>query len=1480
MKRKFLLLVMMCLFGGLSSLLAQDVTVHIGSDGTSKLEKAPFNLYAINSVCQQIYTVDEFKKYATNGTIPDGKISKLTFFENGGQNLKCTKVKIYMKEITTSEKDSFSSSSDWYKNWDSVDLVFDSGDTKELEIKGGVLEITLDTPFVWNDKTKNILVYVDVNAKSSASAKSYFKAFPSLNSKKQTLYYSGNSTAGLDVNNWRNGSSPTNTKAQMAFTFSSGSSDESTAPTDPTAPALNLPGNGAANQIKPLIRFTIKENTTHYQIWMGTSENDMTEETEWIETNKDEEIDFHPSNLTYNPATKYYWKVIAKNVKDDKESNIVESSVYSFTTKAITAAPAKATYKTSNGITCTESYPNLEWEYDGTTFEYKVFVGTNEELKDDKDADGDYVKNNDIVQDWTDADLANGNSFQTSGLAVGTYYWRVDVRNDVDITTGDVYSFTIPGVENISNAEADPNGKKLSWTFAEGTSQYRVLLGTTDKENPEHPYTFLEYKTDWTDVTGEEGEYELPASLKAGTIYYWAVEVKNYVEQKIYFNEIEPSKPIYGEENAYGIKPIIGYTPAKYEHQVEVYSFVTSALAAAQNSSPKNKTIKEDNPTLTWKFNGDATYYKVFLGTNQDSLKAKTDWLQRETGEVDGIVSPKSTGSYQTSELELATKYYWRIDVKNDKGEEVQGTDIWWFGTTLPITTVEAVPSNIFPTLGVYGGTNINWDLVGAQSYNVYLDNLSDEKDAEIIKTTDRNVYSHAILDSDLKLQYNMEEGYNIYVEADFGELGKSMSEAVNVKVSGKSKFSGKVFSNDYYTPLANATVTMTLKTDEFGNEVDATKYTYTYNTNSNGDIFETQNQNGEITQVKEFQFHNGIYEVTVEAEYHEPYYTDEFLIEHDGENNNLSVKLTPDQTAIFGVKLFNITFNSVDVYLENNNWEEAQEGYYYVYLKNGEKTEDLGQKYFAAPNDMATSVYFTYSDWANLGKGNYQFGVAKKEGGKINWSAVQSINYDILDGAGEWTEAANWRDGKLPEENAEVCIIANVTIAKGKAVTVKNVNIKSGGSLTINGSLTANEVVNEAGNDALVIKDGGQLRQNNTNLKGKFVMTVTPPTSWDESNIDGWQFIASPVEGVEFSKFVPANDGQGDYDLYQYDGENNKWRNHKQEYGENEVGFEFGDKFVVGTAYLASLQYERDVMFSGILNAAQTHTFNVSHNAEKHAANFHLLGNPFTFAMDVKNLQASGLATGYAVLNTEGNDYVYLTEGQIPVGDGFFVMATESTAALSYSEPARGAAEETANINIVAKGAAGSNNVIINMAGDKEGFRKLEGFNKEIANIYVENKGNKYAIYNCESNANEVELTFVAKQMGSYSLSFDINGEFETVTLVDRMTGVETDMIAEGEYNFIATSNDMKNRFVVRLSNSMTATEEFLANFVYQSGEELIVNAEGTIQIIDMMGRVVYSAEHSNGSNRINVSEFNNAAYVVRVVNGNGVKSQKVVIY
>ena len=66
--------------------------------------------------------------------------------------------------------------------------------------------------------------------------------------------------------------------------------------------------------------------------------------------------------------------------------------------------------------------------------------------------------------------------------------------------------------------------------------------------------------------------------------------------------------------------------------------------------------------------------------------------------------------------------------------------------------------------------------------------------------------------------------------------------------------------------------------------------------------------------------------------------------------------------------------------------------------------------------------------------------------------------------------------------------------------------------------------------------------------------------------------------------------------------------------------------------------------------------------------------------------------------------------------------------------------------------------------------------------------------------------------------------------------------------------------------------------NFVYQSGEELIINAEGTLQIIDIMGRVVYTRD-ANKNDRINVSLLKKAAYIVRCIGTDKVKTQKIVI-
>ena len=324
-----------------------------------------------------------------------------------------------------------------------------------------------------------------------------------------------------------------------------------------------------------------------------------------------------------------------------------------------------------------------------------------------------------------------------------------------------------------------------------------------------------------------------------------------------------------------------------------------------------------------------------------------------------------------------------------------------------------------------------------------------------------------------------------------------------------------------------------------------------------------------------------------------------------------------------------------------------------------------------------------------------------------------------------------------------------------------------------------------------------------------------------------------------------------------------------------------FEETFVSGVGYIASYETEETATLSGNLYNEDNFTFKVFYNAEKDLANFHLLGNPFTFNMDWSKAQATGLATGYAVVNNEGG-YDYLTTGTINVGDGFFVKAIAEAPTFSYDHKnvpvVTRNSKHSNNINIIASGKAGKDNVVVNFAGKAEGFNKLQNFNDAIATVYVSENGKHYGIANVDENTTEVALNFNAKEMGNYSISLDVNGKFEAVTLVDRFTGVETNMLLEDEYTFTATSNDSHNRFVVRLAQGSQL--EAQSQFVYQSGEELILSIEGHVQIVDMLGRVVYSNEHANGDNRISVSEFNNAAYVVRVINEEGVKVQKVVIY
>ena len=318
-----------------------------------------------------------------------------------------------------------------------------------------------------------------------------------------------------------------------------------------------------------------------------------------------------------------------------------------------------------------------------------------------------------------------------------------------------------------------------------------------------------------------------------------------------------------------------------------------------------------------------------------------------------------------------------------------------------------------------------------------------------------------------------------------------------------------------------------------------------------------------------------------------------------------------------------------------------------------------------------------------------------------------------------------------------------------------------------------------------------------------------------------------------------------------------------------------FETTFQQGAGYLASYESETTATFKGTLNHEKSYTFNVSYNSDKDLANFHLLGNPFSFDMNWDKVATSNMINGYAVVNNEGG-YNYATSGEIKVGDGFFVKATGATPSISYNTRSKNDKKET-SLNVIATSKGGKDNVIVRLDEEQEGFPKIKNLNEDIALVYVLDNKVPYGIYNYSEDVQEVELFFKAAHIGEYNIHIEPNGEFEYITLVDKVNGSETNMMTNS-YSFTTTPKENGNRFSLRFATGKGADGQ--ENFVYQSGSELIINGEGHLQIIDLMGRVIYNNEVVNDNNRIDISRFNKGAYIIRMINEECVKTQKITVY
>ncbi len=362
-------------------------------------------------------------------------------------------------------------------------------------------------------------------------------------------------------------------------------------------------------------------------------------------------------------------------------------------------------------------------------------------------------------------------------------------------------------------------------------------------------------------------------------------------------------------------------------------------------------------------------------------------------------------------------------------------------------------------------------------------------------------------------------------------------------------------------------------------------------------------------------------------------------------------------------------------------------------------------------------------------------------------------------------------------------------------------------------------------------------------------------------SSAGGYYLIASPVtvnpgdvEGMT----------EGSFDLYSFNqSAENEWENWKDQ---NTEHYHFD--LVPGKGYLYAHQIGGTFTLTGTPYNGNGE-ITLTYDANANLAGWNLIGNPFGVTATVDH--------DYYIMNENGDNFM-LTSKETPIDamQGIFIVtesADDNKAVFTTEEPA--APGEKLVLNVT------HNRGVVDRAmirfGEGQQMPKAM-MSPNNTKIYIEQANNDYAVVRSD-NESEMPISFKAADNGTYTLSIDAdNVEMDYLHLVDNMTGMDVDLLANPSYTFEANTTDYACRFKLVYKNT-TGIEESGEHFAYFNGSEWVINNEGDAQlhVIDMTGRIV-SNETLNGNATVKV----NAApgvYMLRLVNGNDIKTQKVII-
>ena len=484
-------------------------------------------------------------------------------------------------------------------------------------------------------------------------------------------------------------------------------------------------------------------------------------------------------------------------------------------------------------------------------------------------------------------------------------------------------------------------------------------------------------------------------------------------------------------------------------------------------------------------------------------------------------------------------------------------------------------------------------------------------------------------------------------------------------------------------------------------------------------------------------------------------------------------------------------------------------------------------------------------------------------------WSATDGDSYVLSNNSGNVSITGNTIITANDQGDKAFAFDSYDYSSQGYALPTVTVNTTGEIKGAIEVSATLNiEALGEGSEISYIAIEGrGQLFHNGltTTIK-KSIVGVS------EEGKDGWYSITSPIEGVvEHSKVEGLINGT--HDLYYYNETEMMWENVK------DTEDNIFTTLISGQGYLYANTADTDLLFKGALNnGVVTREVKVTEGIS--LSGFNLIGNPFTHNISKANMANITLAEGFYILSNSGAWVAKDESDVIAPMQGVLVQAAEAGYLLIKREADAKRSENEDNGQIKINVANSQYNDVAYVSFNEGlGLDKIPHRNAEIPMVYIPVDGVNYAVATMSNDVTEIPVSFKAATIGEYTIGADLQGcDYSTVTLVDRLTGIETNLMLE-DYTFIAKSNDSAERFFIRLGNSQQSTDN--SHFAYITNGMISIDhieGQGMLNIYDIIGRPVAEYNVATSAN-ISTADFAAGVYIIRMSDENGVKVQKIVV-